>query len=136
MPTNRDMWRIAAPMILSNISIPLLGVVDTAVMGHLDSPTYLGAVAIGGAIFSFLYSGMNFLRMGTTGIAAQRFGAADFDSLRVELGQAVIVRLAIALTILVLQVPIGTFGLFLLGGDAETQAHAATYFSIRVWSAP
>ena len=136
MPTNREMWRIAAPMILSNISVPLLGMVDTGVMGHLESPAYLGAVAIGGTIFTFIYLGMNFLRMGTTGIAAQRFGADDFDSLRVVLGQAVIVSLAIALTIIVLQVPIGTFGLFLLGGDAETQVHAATYFSIRVWSAP
>ena len=69
------MWRIAAPMILSNVSVPLLGMVDTGVVGHLESPTYLGAVAIGGTIFTFLYIGMNFLRMGTTGIAAQRFGA-------------------------------------------------------------
>jgi MATE family multidrug resistance protein len=136
MPTNREMWRIAAPMILSNISVPLLGMVDTGVMGHLESPAYLGAVAIGGTIFTFIYLGMNFLRMGTTGIAAQRFGADDFDGLRVVLGQAVIVSFAIALTIIVLQVPIGRFGLFLLGGDAETQTHAATYFSIRVWSAP
>ncbi|MDH3954015.1 MAG: MATE family efflux transporter, partial [Gammaproteobacteria bacterium] len=65
------MWRIAAPMILSNISVPLLGMVDTGVTGHLESPAYLGAVAIGGTIFTFLYFGMNFLRMGTTGIAAQ-----------------------------------------------------------------
>lgn len=136
MPTNREMWRIAAPMILSNISVPLLGMVDTGVMGHLESPAYLGAVAIGGTIFTFIYLGMNFLRMGTTGIAAQRFGADDFDGLRVVLGQAVIVSLAIAITIIVLQVPVGRFGLFLLGGDAETQVHAATYFSIRVWSAP
>lgn len=130
------MWRIAAPMILSNISVPLLGMVDTGVMGHLEGPAYLGAVAIGGTIFTFIYLGMNFLRMGTTGIAAQRFGADDYDGLRVALGQAVIVSLAIALAIFVLQVPIGRFGLFLLGGDPETQAHAATYFSVRVWSAP
>ena len=62
MPTSRDMWRIAAPMILSNVSVPLLGMVDTGVTGHLDSPAYLGAVAIGGTIFTFLYLGMNFLR--------------------------------------------------------------------------
>ncbi|MDH3909286.1 MAG: MATE family efflux transporter, partial [Gammaproteobacteria bacterium] len=91
LPRDRDVWRIAAPMILSNISVPLLGMVDTGVVGHLDSPVYLGAVAIGGTIFSFLYTGVNFLRMGTTGIAAQRFGADDFDGLRVSLGQALIV---------------------------------------------
>ena len=136
LPTDRDMWRIAAPMILSNVSVPLLGMVDTGVMGHLESPVYLGAVAIGGMIFTFLYIGMNFLRMGTTGIAAQRFGAEDYDGLRVSLGQALIVSLAIAMMILLLQVPIEKVALALLGGDAETQAHAATYFYIRVWSAP
>jgi MATE family multidrug resistance protein len=130
------MWRIAAPMILSNISVPLLGMVDTGVTGHLDSPAYLGAVAIGGTIFTFLYLGMNFLRMGTTGIAAQNYGAGDYDALRVSLGQALIVSFGIALVILLLQAPIGAVSLALLGGGAETQAHAATYFYIRVWSAP
>ena len=135
-PTNRDMWRIAAPMILSNISVPLLGMVDTGVVGHLDSSSYLGAVAIGGTIFTFIYLGMNFLRMGTTGIAAQSFGAGDNDGLRVSLGQALIVSLAIATAILLLQIPIWRGAITLLGGDAQTQQHAATYFSIRVWSAP
>ena len=136
MPTTRDMWRIAAPMILSNVSVPLLGMVDTGVTGHLDSPTYLGAVAIGGTIFTFLYLGMNFLRMGTTGIAAQNYGAGDYDALRVSLGQALIVSFGIALLILLLQSPIGALSLALLGGNAETQTHAATYFFIRVCSAP
>ena len=135
-PTNQDMWRIAAPMILSNISVPLLGMVDTGVTGHLESSAYLGAVAIGGTIFTFLYMGMNFLRMGTTGIAAQSFGAGDNDGLRVSLGQALIVSLVIACAILLLQAPVGRLAIALLGGDAETQQHAATYFSIRVWSAP
>jgi MATE family multidrug resistance protein len=123
-------------MILSNISVPLLGMVDTGVTGHLESSAYLGAVAIGGTIFTFLYMGMNFLRMGTTGIAAQSFGAGDNDGLRVSLGQALIVSLVIACAILLLQAPVGRLAIALLGGDAETQQHAATYFSIRVWSAP
>ena len=130
------MWRIAAPMILSNISVPLLGMVDTGVVGHLENSTYLGGVAIGGMIFTFIYIGMNFLRMGTTGISAQSYGADDNDGLRVALGQALIVSLAIALTLIVLQVPISRIALFLLGGDAETQQQAATYYFIRVWSAP
>ncbi len=130
------MWRIAAPMILSNVSVPLLGMVDTGVTGHLESPAYLGAVAIGGTIFTMLYMGMNFLRMGTTGIAAQSYGAGDNDGLRVSLGQALLVSLAIAALILTLQAPIAKLALALLGGDAETQRHAATYFYVRVWSAP
>jgi len=123
-------------MILSNVSVPLLGMVDTGVTGHLDSPVYLGAVAIGAMIFSFLYTGMNFLRMGTTGIAAQSFGADDNDGLRVALGQAVIVALLIACALLALQGPIGRLAMQLLGPDTVTRAYALEYFSIRVWSAP
>lgn len=130
------MWRIAAPMILSNISVPLLGMVDTGVTGHLDSSAYLGAVAIGATIFTVLYIGMNFLRMGTTGIAAQSFGANDSEGLRAALGQALIVGLVIAVLLIVLQVPISTLALKLLGGDVETQRYAAEYFFIRIWSAP
>lgn len=130
------MWRIAAPMILSNVSVPLLGMVDTGVTGHLESPVYLGAVAIGAMIFSFLYTGVNFLRMGTTGITAQSFGADDNDGLRVSLGQALVVALLIAFTLIALRSPLGNIAMHLLGPDAETQAHALEYFSIRIWSAP
>lgn len=136
LPQTRDMWRIAAPMILSNISVPLLGMVDTGVTGHLDSSAYLGAVAIGATIFTVLYIGMNFLRMGTTGIAAQSFGANDSEGLRAALGQALIVGLVIAVMLIVLQVPISKLALKLLGGDVETQKYAAEYFFIRIWSAP
>ena len=130
------MWRIAAPMILSNVSVPLLGMVDTGVTGHLDSPVYLGAVAIGAMIFSFLYTGMNFLRMGTTGITAQSFGADDNDGLRISLGQAIIVALVISLALIALQRPLGNLGMHLLGPDAETRAFAIEYVSVRIWSAP
>ena len=136
LPRDRDVWRIAAPMILSNISVPLLGMVDTGVVGHLESPVYLGAVAIGGTIFSFLYTGVNFLRMGTTGIAAQRFGADDFDGLRVSLGQALVVAQIIALAVILLQWPLGQVAMKLLGAEAALREHALEYFSIRVWSAP
>jgi MATE family multidrug resistance protein len=136
LPEDRDVWRIAAPMILSNISVPLLGMVDTGVTGHLDSPVYLGAVAIGAMIFGFLYTGMNFLRMGTTGITAQRFGADDNDGLRVALGQALIVSLLIALTLIALHVPIGQFALNMIGAEPDVEAYASQYFSIRIWSAP
>ncbi|MCH8099210.1 MAG: MATE family efflux transporter [Proteobacteria bacterium] len=123
-------------MILSNISVPLLGMVDTGVTGHLESSAYLGAVAIGATIFTVLYIGMNFLRMGTTGIAAQSFGANDSEGLRAALGQALIVGLLIAVMLIALQVPISKLALKLLGGDVETQKYAAEYFFIRIWSAP
>lgn len=123
-------------MILSNISVPLLGMVDTGVTGHLESSTYLGAVAIGGTIFGFLYTGMNFLRMGTTGIAAQRFGANDNDGLRVSLGQAIIVALLIAFALIAAQRPIGQMAMNLIGAEGAVETHALQYFSIRIWSAP
>ena len=123
-------------MILSNISVPLLGMVDTGVTGHLESSTYLGAVAIGGTIFGFLYTGMNFLRMGTTGIAAQRFGANDNDGLRVSLGQAIIVALLIAFALIVAQRPIGRMAMDLIGAEGDVKTYALQYFSIRIWSAP
>jgi MATE family multidrug resistance protein len=136
LPANRDLWRIAAPMILSNVSVPLLGMVDTGVTGHLESPVYLGAVAVGATIFGFIYTGMNFLRMGTTGIAAQRYGADDNDGLRVSLGQAVIVANLIALLLITLHKPIGQLAMYLIGADADIQHFALEYFSIRIWSAP
>ena len=123
-------------MILSNISVPLLGMVDTGVTGHLDSAAYLGAVAIGSTIFGFLYTGMNFLRMGTTGIAAQRYGADDNDGLRVSLGQALIVSLLIAVSLIALQLPIGSLAMQLIGAEEEVESFALQYFYIRIWSAP
>jgi len=136
LPGDREVWRIAAPMILSNVSAPLLGMVDTGVTGHLDSPTYLGAVAIGSTIMGFLYNGMNFLRMGTTGITAQCFGADDNDGLRAALGQAIMVALLIATGLILLQAPIGSIALNLLGAAGDVENYAQQYFSIRIWSAP
>jgi MATE family multidrug resistance protein len=123
-------------MILSNISVPLLGMVDTGVTGHLDDASYLGGVAIGSTIFSFLFMGVNFLRMGTTGITAQNFGADDFEGVRIALGQAVIVALGIAAIMLALRQPIGYASMVLLGPGPEITANAELYFSIRIWSAP
>ena len=113
-------------MILSNISVPLLGMVDTGVTGHLDNATYLGAVAIGSAVFGFLYASVNFLRMGTTGITAQHYGANNFDGVRVALGQATIIALLIACALLLFKQPLGTLALNLLGPVADVRQHAVT----------
>ena len=78
----REAWRLAWPLILSNLSVPLLGIVDTAVVGHLPAPHYLGAVAVGALTFSVLYFIFGFLRMGTTGLTAQAFGGGDGEEIR------------------------------------------------------
>ena len=110
--------------------------VDTGVVGHLDSAVYLGAVAIATTIFGFIYIGMNFLRMGTTGISAQRFGARDNDGIRTALGQALLVAMFIAVTLIALQGPIAHVAMSLLGATGDLEVYAREYFSIRIWSAP
>jgi len=134
--SHKAVWRIALPMIVSSITAPLLGMVDTAVMGHLDDSIYLGAVAAGAAIFSVLFMGMNFLRMGTTGITAQAFGAGDNESIRTALGQPVLTALVLAAMILTLQRPLLDAALWLLAPSADVGRLAQTYFELRIWSAP
>ena len=136
LPANRHVWRIAAPMMLSNITVPLLGMVDTGVTGHLDDAVYLAAVAVGATIFGILYTGVNFLRMGTTGIAAQRFGANDADGVREALGQAAVVALLIATLLLIVHRPLGQFAVNLVAADAGISRWAYEYFAVRIWSAP
>ena len=134
--THKAIWRIAAPMILSSISTPLVGLVDTALMGHLDTPAYLGAVAAGATIFSVLFMSLNFLRMGTTGIAAQAFGSGDKAAILNTLAQALVIAALLALTLITLQLPVIDTSLWLLGLQPEPANMAREYFAIRVWSAP
>jgi MATE family multidrug resistance protein len=134
--SHRAIWRIAAPMIISSISIPILGLVDTGVMGHLDEPYYLGAVATGATIFSVLFMGLNFLRMGTTGVTAQAFGAQDNAAVREALGQAILTALLMAILILFLQYPLIEAAIYLLSPSHEVAHFTREYFNIRVLSAP
>ena len=134
--TNDDIWRIALPMLLSNLSVPLLGLVDTAVLGHLDAPWYLGAVAVGAMLFSTLYNGVNFLRMGTTGVAAQGFGREDADVVVRALREALVVGLGIAALMLLLHPWIRDAALALVRPEPEVATEAVRYFDIRIWSAP
>ena len=100
------MWRLAGPIIISNISVPLLGAVDTAVVGHLPDAKYLGGVAVGALVFTFIYWGFGFLRMGTGGLTAQAFGAEVPDEVRACLARAAVIGLPVALILIVLQAPI------------------------------
>lgn len=133
---NRRVWRLAAPMIAANVTVPLLGAVDTAVVGHLPDAYYLGAVAIGAMIFSFLYWGFGFLRMATTGLTAQAHGGDDADEMRATLARSLIIAGALALAILALQAPIIGLAMGFFETSAEVESHARAYFAIRVWGAP
>lgn len=133
---HRQIWQLALPMIIANISTPLLGLVDTAVMGHLDEPVFLGGVAIGGLIFSFIYWGLGFLRMGTTGLTARAYGLCDNDEIKAILARAVILALIFASIILLFQKPLMQFSFWLIASSPDVEQLAGEYFSTRIWSSP
>ncbi|RMD65162.1 MAG: hypothetical protein D6826_00755, partial [Alphaproteobacteria bacterium] len=129
-------WRLAGPIILSNLSTPLLGAVDTAVMGRLPDPAYIGAVAIGAVIFSVIYWGFGFLRMGTTGFTAQAFGAGAEDELGAAFLRPAILAVALGGILTAIQVPLGWIAFAILDASAEVEDLGRLYFAIRIWSAP
>jgi len=133
---HRRVWRLAGPIILSNMSVPLLGAVDTAVVGHLPDPVYIGSVAVGAIIFNFLYWGFGFLRMGTTGFTAQALGAGDGAEVRAIFGRGLIIGVGLALFLVAAQMPIRLTALGLIEASAEVERLAAAYYDIRIWSAP
>lgn len=133
---DKSLWRLALPMILSNITVPLLGLVDTAVIGHLDSPTYLGGVAIGTTVTSFLFMLLLFLRMSTTGLTAQAFGASDKSALARALMQPLMLALLAGLLFILLKTPITHFALGLTGGSDDVLHQAALFMQVRWLSAP
>ena len=133
---HRQVWQLALPMIIANISTPLLGLVDTAVMGHLDNADFLAAVALAGLIFSFIFWGFGFLRMGTSGLSAQAFGANDSLALQAILVRATVLALSISLLILVFQQPIAALSFYLINCNDSIEPLAQQYFYIRIWSAP
>ncbi|MGA2552010.1 MAG: MATE family efflux transporter [Burkholderiaceae bacterium] len=128
--------RLAVPIILANLTQPVVSAVDTGVAGHLPNASYLGGVALGGLFFNFIYWGFGFLRMGTTGLTAQAHGAHDNDALRLTLVRALSLALAIGLVILLAQVPLLQAALTLLGGSAQVRHNALVYCQARIWSAP
>ncbi|MDF1724047.1 MAG: MATE family efflux transporter [Alcanivorax sp.] len=131
---NRRIWMLAWPLLLSNLTAPLLGLVDTAVVGHLDHPRYLAAVALGGNFFMFLYFSFNFLRMGTTGFASQARGG-EKDT-RVVLLRALLLSSGLGLALIALSPLLRETGLWLLGGSDEVQTLAGDYINIRILGAP
>lgn len=135
MSINRSIVRLAIPNILSNISVPLLGTVDTALMGRL-SESHIAAVGVGGMIFSFLYWNFGFLRMGTTGMTAQALGANNESEISATLGRAIMVAMALAILIFIIQQPFGESGVYLMNVSGEAKSLTAEYFFIRIWDAP
>jgi MATE family multidrug resistance protein len=134
--THRKVWMLAGPIILSNISVPLVGAVDTAVVGHLPGPEAIGAVAIGALIFSFLYWGFGFLRMGTTGFIAQAYGTGDWNSLADTLMRVLLLALLLGAFTILIATPIIQLAFYLIDSSAEVEGLASDYAVIRIFSAP
>ncbi|MGD8831087.1 MAG: MATE family efflux transporter, partial [Pseudomonadales bacterium] len=132
----RDVWSRAWPIILANSAVPLLGLTDTAVIGNFGTLPQLGAIALGALIFSFVYWGFGFLRMGTTGFTAQAAGAGDEIEVRAALGRALLIAAVLGLALIALQWPIANIALRMLSSSDEVESLAAGYFGIRIWGAP
>jgi MATE family multidrug resistance protein len=118
------------------LSVPLLGAVDTAVIGHLDAVYYLGAIAVGSIIFDFIFWGFGFLRMGTTGLVAQAFGAHQTKETRIILARVLLVAISLSILIIFLQFPILKLSLLMVNASPEVEQYVQVYFSIRIFAAP
>ncbi len=128
--------KLAVPNIISNITIPLIGLVDLALMGHLGSEVHIGAITLGTMIFNFIYWGFGFLRMSTGGFVAQSVGAKDESECLHILLRAFLLSSVISLFIIALQLPIEWISFQLINGSAEVEQLATSYFRIRIWAAP
>lgn len=133
---NRRILHLAIPSIVSNITVPLLGLVDVTIVGHLGATAYIGAIAVGGLLFNILYWNFGFLRMGTSGLTSQAYGRKDKNAEIRVLVQAVSVGLLSALAMLILQYPIERLAFRLLDTSTEVEQYAVTYFRICIWGAP
>ena len=133
---NRRILQLAVPSIISNITVPLLGLVDVAIVGHLGATAYIGAIAVGGLLFNILYWNFGFLRMGTSGLTSQAYGRKDASAETRVLVQAVCVGLVSAIALLLLQYPIERLAFHLLDTSDEVERYAVAYFRVCIWGAP
>ena len=133
---HKRVWLLALPIILSNVTVPLVGAVDTAVTGHMNSPEPIAAVALGASVFSLVFWTFGFLKMGTSGSIAQAFGAGATDTINRTIVRSLIIAAALGVVIVVLHKPLLDLALHIVGGELKIEQLTREYFSIRVWSAP
>ncbi len=133
---HKNILKLAIPNILSNLTVPLLGMVDLHLMGYLDSETYMGAVALGGVIFNFVYWGFAFLRMSISGLAAQSYGRKSQEEMAMVLFRGLVIAISGGVLLLIFQKYIGGFSFWLLDGSEEVKHLARNYYFVRIWAAP
>ncbi len=133
---DRQILRLAVPSIVSNITVPLLGLVDMAIVGHMGGAVYIGAVSVGAMVFNLIYWVFGFLRMGTSGMTSQALGKRDLNGVAQMLARSVIVAWGIAAVIIIAQWPIKKLAFLVIGPEEEVAMMASDYFDICVWGAP
>ena len=133
---NKRILQIAVPSIISNITVPLLGLIDVTIVGHLGAAAYIGAIAVGGMLFNIIYWIFGFLRMGTSGMTSQAYGKHDLDEVARLLLRSVGVGLLIAIILVTLQYPIRRLAFTFIQTTEEVERLATLYFRICIWGAP
>ncbi len=133
---HQKVWRLAWPMIISNLSLPLLGLADTAIMGHLDDSQYLAAVGVGATLFSTIYWGVGFLKASITGLTAGAFGLAQHSRLKTLILMGLVKSLLIGLCLILLQSWLLYGALYVFSPPGDVQQHLVDYFKIRIWGGP
>lgn len=133
---NKRILGLAVPSIISNITVPLLGLVDVSIVGHLGSATYIGAIAVGGMLFSMIYWIFGFLRMGTSGLTAQAYGRRDLAEVILSFVRSVGIAFGLGLLLILLQYPILKVAFMLIDATPAIKELASLYFRICIWGAP
>lgn len=133
---NKRILGLAVPSIISNITVPLLGLVDVSIVGHLGSAAYIGAIAIGGMLFSMIYWIFGFLRMGTSGLTAQAYGRRDLVEVILLFVRSLGIAFGLALLLIMLQYPILKVAFTLIDATPAIKDLASLYFRICIWGAP
>ena len=136
LQANREILRLAIPSIISNITVPLLGIVDVAIVGHIGDENYIGAIAIGSMIFNVIYWLFGFLRMGTSGFTSQAFGAGNTQATAYVLRKMLVLSFGVAAAFVLFQLPIRHLAFLLMGVNNDIHPLVATYYNIVVWGAP
>ena len=133
---NKQILKLALPNIITNITVPLLGMVDIAIVGHIGQASHIGAIAIGTMIFNLIYWNFGFLRMGTSGLTAQAYGAEDWDETMRIMVRGLAIAVSVAILLILLQYPIGKLCELWIDSSEEVMQLALLYFYIRIWAAP
>ena len=133
---DHQILKIALPSIVSNITVPLLGMIDVAIVGHMGSPVYIGAVAVGSMIFNLVYWLFGFLRMGSSGLTSQALGGRDLTEVTRLLVRSMAIAQGIAFLLIILQKPLKGLMFWLIGPTVDVMPYASTYFNVVIWGAP